>query len=356
MALARLNGVAVRGIVSALPAGVEETADVAARFGDDAARRLAAATGIHARHLAAPDQCTSDLAVPAAQALLSGLGWDAADIDLLVFVSQTHDQVLPATACLVQRRLGLPKTVAAFDLSLGCSGYVYGLWAAGSALASLLPHPDGRPRRALLLAGDTTSRILDPDDRAVAPLFGDAAAATALEMDPAAPPLTVDLGTDGAGAPYLTVPGGAMRAPGTPPRLFMDGTQVFAFTLREVPAAIATTLDAAGWDAADVDRFVLHQANEMMIRRLGQKIGADERRLVLALARHGNTSSASVPLALTHAVAEDLKAGPLRLLLSGFGVGWSWATAAATLGPLAVCETIILPSPQAPGAAIRPLG
>ncbi|WP_044559807.1 3-oxoacyl-ACP synthase III family protein [Azospirillum sp. B4] len=344
MALARLNGVAVRGIVSALPARVEDTATLAARFGEDAARRLTTATGIHARHLAAADQCTSDLAVPAAQALLAGLGWSPDDIDLLVFVSQTHDQVLPATACLVQRRLGLPKTAAAFDLSLGCSGYVYGLWAAGAALASLLPRADGRAARALLLAGDTTSRILDPDDRAVAPLFGDAAAATALEIDAAAPPITVDLGTDGAGAPYLMAAGGAMRAPGQPPRLFMDGTQVFAFTLREVPAAITATLAAAGWAVADVDRIILHQANEMMIRRLGQKIGATDDQLVLALARHGNTSSASVPLALTDAVAADLRAGPLRVVLSGFGVGWSWATAAATLGPLAVCETLVLPA------------
>ncbi|MDG3442960.1 3-oxoacyl-ACP synthase III family protein [Nitrospirillum amazonense] len=344
MALARLNGVAVRGIVSALPARVEDTADLAARFGEEAARRLATATGIHARHLAAPGQCTSDLAVPAAQALLDGLGWAADSVDLLVFVSQTHDQVLPATACLVQRRLGLSKSAAAFDLSLGCSGYVYGLWAAGSALASLLPRADGRPARALLLAGDTTSHILDPDDRAVAPLFGDAAAATALEIDAAAPPMIVDVGTDGAGAPYLMAAGGAMRGPDRPPRLFMDGTQVFAFTLREVPGAIAATLAAIGWTAADVDRFVLHQANEMMLRRLGHKIGATDEQLVLALARHGNTSSASVPLALTDAVAADLKAGALRVLLSGFGVGWSWATAAATLGPLAVCETIVLPA------------
>ncbi|MEE3623285.1 ketoacyl-ACP synthase III [Nitrospirillum sp. BR 11752] len=343
MALARLNGVAVRGIVSALPARVEDTTDLAVRFGEDAARRLATATGIHARHRVAPDQCTSDLAVPAAQALLRGLGWPADSVDLLVFVSQTHDQVLPATACLVQRRLGLPKTAAAFDLSLGCSGYVYGLWAAGSALATLLPRADCRPARALLLVGDTTTRLLDPDDRAVAPLFGDAAAATALEIDPAAAAMTIDLGTDGAGAPYLMAAGGAMRAPDQLARLFMDGTQVFAFTLREVPAAIAATLAAAGWSPADVDRFVLHQANEMMIRRLGQKIGATEDKLVLALARHGNTSSASVPLALTDAMAGMLKAGPARVLLSGFGVGWSWATAAATLGPLAVCETLVLP-------------
>ena len=344
MTQARLTGITLRGIVSAVPERHEGEAELAARFGADAARRIAEATGIRGRHLVPEGQCTSDLAVAAAERLMRRLGWSPDDIDLLVFVSQTHDHILPATACLAQKRLGLPKGCAAFDLSLGCSGYVYGLWAAGG----LLPTLGGRGR-ALLLAGDTTSRLLDADDRSVAPLFGDAATATALELDPAAPPLHVDLGTDGAGAPYLIVPGGAMRrpaeagAPRTGPegdRLFMDGTQVFAFTLREVPGAIRAKLERAGWTAADVDAFVLHQANEMMIRRLGQKVGATEAQLVLALAAHGNTSSASIPLAMTEALAGPLTVGRRKLLLSGFGVGWSWATAALEAGPLGACETV----------------
>ncbi|HYC02645.1 MAG TPA: ketoacyl-ACP synthase III [Azospirillaceae bacterium] len=345
MTQARLSGIALRGIVSALPERHEGLDQLSARFGADAARRIADATGIRGRHIVAEGQCTSDLAVAAAERLLARLGWAAESIDLVVFVSQTHDHILPATACLAQRRLGLPKRCAAFDLSLGCSGYVYGLWAAGGLLPTL-----AGSGRALLLAGDTTSRLLDPDDRAVAPLFGDAATATAIELDPGAGPIHLDLGTDGAGAPYLIVPGGAMRRPGDGThapgpegdRLFMDGTQVFAFTLREVPPSIRATLEAASWAPADVDAFVLHQANEMMMRRLGQKIGAPEDRLVLALADHGNTSSASIPLAMTGALAGPLTAGPVRLLLSGFGVGWSWATAALTVGPLGACETVLV--------------
>jgi len=333
MPIARIPNIRLRGIVSALPEGREDLAGLAARFGEDQARRLAAATGISARHLAADGQCTSDLAVPAAERLLDRLGWSRDSVDVLIFVTQTPDHPLPATACLAQNRLGLSRRCAAFDLSLGCSGYVYGLWTAASLLNGL------GGGRALLLAGDTTSRLLDAGDRSVAPLFGDAATASALEVEPGAPPLTFDLGTDGAGAPYLIVPGGGMRDPDGG-RLFMDGTQVFAFTLREVPNAVARTLAAAGWTAGDVDRFVLHQANEMMIRRLGQKIGAGADRLVVALAGHGNTSSASIPLAMTEALATELTARPLRLLLSGFGVGWSWATAAMETAPLTVCGTV----------------
>lgn len=351
MALARLNGVAVRGIVAALPERQEGVADLARRFGDDAARRIATATGIQARHLVAEGQCASDLAHAAATDLLAGLGWDPGSIDLLVMVSQTPDHPLPANACLLQHRLGLSRQAAAYDVNLGCSGYVYGLWNVAAALASLVA-PVGRahPPRALLLVGDTTSRLIDLDDRAIAPLFGDAAAATALELDPAAAAMVIDLGSDGAGAPYLCATGGGMRQAGTPPRLFMDGTQVFTFTLREIPRAVQATLDAAGWSMADVDHVVLHQANEMMIRRLAGKIGADMRQVVLALSQHGNTSSASVPLAIADALGRDLIGEGRRLLLSGFGVGWSWATAAVNWGPLAVCRTITVPGVIAGGS------
>lgn len=336
MAQARIQGIALRGIVSALPAATQDVNDLARRFGAEQAERIAAATGIHRRHIARPGQCLSDLALPAARELLEGLGWAADSIDLLIVVTQTPDHPLPATACLLQNALGLGRHCAAFDLGLGCSGYVYGLWNAASLLAGM-----GRGR-ALLVAGDITSRTLDVDDRSTAPLFGDAAAVTALEVDPAAGPLVVDLGTDGAGAPYLIKQQGGQRAPDGP-LLFMDGTQVFAFTLREVPKAIAATLAAAGTDMADIDHLVLHQANEMMLKRLGQKLGATADQLVLALAERGNTSSASIPLAISDRLGSSLAAGPRRLLLSGFGVGWSWGSAVWQVGPVAgPCRTILV--------------
>lgn len=333
MAQARINGIALRGIVSALPAGVEDVTHLAIRFGTDQAERIAAATGIRRRHIAAPGQCMSDLALPAAQELLSDLQWDSGSVDVMICVTQTPDYPLPATACLLQQRLGLGKQCAAFDVGLGCSGYVYGLWLAASLLSGM------GQGRALLVAGDTTSRTMDPDDRSVAPLFGDAATVTALEWDAEAGCLTVDTGTDGAGAPYLIQPGGGTRQPDGP-LLFMDGTQVFAFTLREVPKAIATTLALADTDITEIDYVVLHQANEMMLRRLGTKIGAREDQLVLALAERGNTSSATIPLAITDALRGPMMTGKQTLLLCGFGVGWSWGTAIWSTGPARTCRTI----------------
>lgn len=331
MVASRVSGIAARGLVAALPATVETTEDLGRAFGLEAAERIATATGIHARRVAAPGQTVSDLAVAAIERLLDGLGWARESIDLLIVVTQTGDHRLPATACLLQHRLGFSKACAALDLNLGCSGFVYGLWNAAATLTVT------EARRAILVAGDVTTAMTRPEDRAVRPLFGDAVAALALERDPDAPAMCFDLGTDGAGAPYLIT---RRSVDATPETLFMDGTQVFAFTLREVPRGIAAVLATAGWSAAEVDHFVLHQANAMMIRHLGPKIGASPDRLVVALADVGNTSSASIPLALAQALGPALVGPPRKLLLSGFGVGWSWGSAAVTWGGMALCEAI----------------
>ncbi len=338
MVASLLDGVRLAGVCTCLPAAKEDSEALVARFGAAAIERIVKATGITRRHVTAPTQCTSDLAEAAARHLLERLGWNADSIDLLVFVSQTHDHLLPATACLVHQRLGLGKHCAVFDQGLGCSGYVYGLWTAAALLRSLTPG-----RRALLLCGDTTARLCARGDRTVAPLFGDAAAATALQRDEQIlEPWAFDLGSDGSGAPYLMVHGGAMRVPGEPPELFMDGTQVFAFTLREVPDSIRRTLARLGWSVRDVDHIVLHQANEQMIRHLGQKLQAVPAQMVVSLADYGNTSSASIPLAMTTGLAGRLDRWGGAVLLSGFGVGWSWATVALRCPPLPCLDTLTL--------------
>jgi 3-oxoacyl-[acyl-carrier-protein] synthase-3 len=324
--LSRVQGVAIRGLVAALPARTETADDLAAAFGDDAARRIADATGIETRHVVAPGQGLLDLARPAAARLLERLGWDAGDVDALVVVTQTGERVLPAAACVLQHALGLPKRAAAFDLNLGCSGYVYGLWTLSSLFATT------EARRAILVVGDVTSTLCGVNDRNVRPLFGDAVVATALERDEGAPPMCFALGSDGAGAPYLTAPRDG--------NLFMDGTQVFALTLREVPGNVAEAMKLAGWTVADVAHFVLHQANAMMLRRLGAKLGIPSEQLVIALERFGNTSSASIPLAMVSALADPLVAAPCNLLLSGFGVGWSWGSVALTCGPLGAADLL----------------
>jgi 3-oxoacyl-[acyl-carrier-protein] synthase-3 len=319
------------GIVSALPAHSEANADLADRFGAETIAKIIAATGIERRPIARTET-VGELGTLAARHLLARLDWAAETVDLIVVVTQTPDYPMPATACLIQNALGLAKATAAFDLSLGCSGFVYALSVVSSLLAT------GAAKRALLVTGDITSRLIGADDRSLAPLFGDAVSVTALEADGTGiGSMSFDLGTDGSGAPYLTCRTGGTVEPG-PARLFMDGTQVMAFSLKQVRPSIQRVMTEAGKAMTEIDHVVLHQANAMMLKTLGQKLGATPEQLVIALRDYGNTSSASIPLALTECLggSEDSK----RLLLSGFGVGWSWASAYWETPVPGVCEIV----------------
>ena len=318
------------GIVSALPAHSEANADLADRFGAEAIAKIIAATGIERRPIA-KTETVGELGTQAARRLLERLDWAPETIDLVVVVTQTPDYPMPATACLLQNALGLAKHAAAFDLSLGCSGFVYGLSIVGSLLAT------GAARRALLVTGDITSRLIGADDRSLAPLFGDAVSVTALEAGGIGN-ISFDLGTDGSGAPYLTCHAGGTVEPG-PARLFMDGTQVMAFSLKQVRPSIQRVMAEAGKAMAEIDHVVLHQANAMMLKTLGQKLGATPEQLVIALREYGNTSSASIPLALTECLGGG-GAGVKRLVLSGFGVGWSWASACWETAVPGVCAVV----------------
>ena len=290
--------------------------------------------------------CTSDLCFAAADRLLSDLGWPRDSVDALIFVSQTPDYRLPATACTLQQRLRLSKRCAAFDIGLGCSGHVYGLWVASSLIAA------GGAKRALLLTGDTSTYFCSPLDRSVALLFGDAGTATAIEADAAAPPMHFVLGTDGSGRDNLIVPAGGFRRPHAPDTavraagddgnsrsaedLFMNGAEIFTFTLREVPPLITAVLDGAGWSKDDVDAFVFHQANQFMLQHLAKRLKLPKEKFVLAMEEFGNTSSASIPLALSVRLARPLGERACKTVLAGFGVGYSWAAVALTCGPMAM--------------------
>ncbi|ESQ93458.1 ketoacyl-ACP synthase III [Asticcacaulis benevestitus] len=319
------------GIVTAMPEAVSENADLAASFGAETMAKIMAATGIERRPVA--DRHTvSQLGEAAAVVLLERLGWAPDSIGLLIVVTQTPDYPLPGTASLLQNRLGLAKSTAAFDISLGCSGYVYGLSVAHAMMQS------GNIRRALLVTGDITSHMISESNRALAPLFGDAVAVTALELSEHGQ-IAFDLGSDGSGAPYLISKTGGLAEPGTP-ELFMDGTQVMAFSLKQVAPSIERALHEAGKSIGDMDYVVLHQANAIMLKTLGQKIKAREDQLVYAVRDFGNTTSTSIPLALCDHLSKVATAPQLTLLLCGFGVGWSWSTAVwQTEAPL--CHDII---------------
>jgi 3-oxoacyl-[acyl-carrier-protein] synthase-3 len=310
-------------------------------------QKIATGTGVHSRHVADPHICTSDMCSAAASNLLEATGWDAASIDALVFVSQTPDYHLPATACIIQERLGLAKSCAAFDLNLGCSGYVYGLWVVSRLMSA------SGIKRALLLAGETASWTAAPTDRAVSFLFGDAGTATAIEFDADAAPMSFSLGTDGTGHRNIMIPGGGYRNRTSAETLVrsagedgvlrnehesrMNGPEVFTFTLREVPALIKGALATAGKSIDEIDSFVPHQANLFMLQHLAKKMKIPQEKVALGLAEYGNTSSASIPLTICSTLRDRVAAGRNTLMLAGFGVGWSWGAAVIT------CDSLIVP-------------
>lgn len=345
-----LQGFAVRGIAAAVPRQVSGLRELTEAFGNDA-RRIAASVGVTSRHIAPPGSCSSDLCFAAATRLLEDLQWERDSVTALVMVTQTPDYFLPATACVLHGRLGLAAGCAAFDVNLGCSGYVYGLWLVARLLG---PHR----RRALLLAGDTISKLVSQTDRSVVPLFGDGGTATAIEWTGDDSVWVTEVGTDGSGALRLLVPAGgfrcrpegealAARDDGSgnlraDVHLQMDGAEVMAFTLKEVPPLVSRVLAAAAWSVDDLDWFVPHQANRMMLQQLSRRAQIPFGKLLMALEHFGNTSSASIPLTLVAQLRASLTVRESKLLLAGFGVGFSSAAIAMRMGPIAVSQLIEL--------------
>jgi 3-oxoacyl-[acyl-carrier-protein] synthase-3 len=317
---------AIAAVEYHLPERALTNAELAGAFPDWRVEKIAAKTGIERRHLAAPGECASDLAVAAARKLFAAGACQPEEVDFLLLCTQSPDHFLPTTACLLQHRLGLPLRAGALDFNLGCSGYVYGLGLARGLIET------GQAANVLLLTADTYSKFLDPDDRGTRALFGDAAAATLVQGRPAAADGLPWLGpfvwgTDGRGGDNLIVAAGGLRRPDGPVRLHMNGPEIFTFALRAVPRAVREVLDQAGKTADDVDLFVFHQANRFMLEHLRARLQVPPEKFVLALESCGNTVSSSIPIALHEAARRGLLAPGRLLLLVGFGVGYSWGAA-----------------------------
>jgi 3-oxoacyl-[acyl-carrier-protein] synthase-3 len=344
------RGVRIRGVASAVPDRIVTSAEEASVFGQVEMEKIASTTGIRERRIAPEGICTSDLCIAAADELLKHTDIARDSIDALIFVTQTPDYVLPATACSLHGRMGLATGCAAFDVNLGCSGYTYGLWMAAHLIAG------GGASRVLLLAGETPSRVVNPLDRSARPLFGDAGTATIVEADPAAGEIRFVFGTDGTGQNDLYIPAGCFRLPdaaaacdaiagddGNPRRLVdlhMDGSAVFNFTLDRVVPLVREAIRDASWSVDDVDTAVFHQANEFMLRHIAKAAKLPWEKVPCSLGRFGNTSSASIPLTLTTALSRGGVIPPGKLLLAGFGVGLSWCS--ATLAGGEICAPPLL--------------
>jgi len=288
-------------------------------------------TGIRERHIAAPDECASDLAFQAGEQLFAQADIQRSEIDYVIFCTQLPDYPLPTTACLLQDRLGLPTACGALDINLGCSGYVYGLGLAQGLIET------GQASHVLLLTGETYSKVLRDDDVSVRTLFGDAGSATLIQAVPADDRLIGPYvyGTDGRGGPNLILKRNAWRTAAVTvgehvdetsdsDALTMNGPEIFTFTLKAVPKAIQSLLQRAELQLDEIDLFVFHQANQYMLTHLRNKIGIPAEKFVIAMEHAGNTVSSTIPYALQAALHDGRLTPGKLVMLVGFGVGYSW--------------------------------
>jgi 3-oxoacyl-[acyl-carrier-protein] synthase III len=278
-------------------------------------------TGIRERRIAADSQALSDLSLPAARQALEQAGNDGTDVDLLIVATVTPDMMFPSTSAILADQLGA-KDAAAYDLSAGCTGFMYAIAQAYGMVAS------GLARRALVVGGDVLSRILDWTDRSTVVLFGDGAGAVVLEPSDEAGFLGFELGADGAGGGNLWLPGSGSRKFEDPDRLVkMNGREVFKFATRVLVSSAEAVLEQYGASVDDVDVYIPHQANIRIIDHATKKLGIPSERVVINVDRYGNTSSGSIPLALADAQADGrLRPGKL-VLMTGMGAGLTWGSA-----------------------------
>jgi 3-oxoacyl-[acyl-carrier-protein] synthase-3 len=305
---------------------------------DDLEQKL----GVVERRIAAEGETASDLAFEACRKLLDRTS--AADIDYLLYCTQSPDYYMPSSACILQDRLGLQREIGAFDFNLGCSGYVYGLHMAKCLIAA------GEAQKILLVTADTYSKYIHPNDRTVRVLFGDGATATLIESADDGPG---ELGpfllrTDGRGRENLIVPAGGLRLPKSPDtareatdesgccrsknNLFMDGPAIFSFAISSVPRLVREILAKAGLTSDQIDFYVYHQANKFMLDQLFQRSKIPESKALRCYRWVGNTVSSSIPLAVEQGLREGIIETGHRLLLVGFGVGYSWGAGVLTWG------------------------
>lgn len=297
--------------------------------------KISSKTGIEARHISSDDEFTSDMAVHAANKLFDEHLFDKNEIDFLLLCTQSPDYFLPTTACILQDRLGLKTSIGALDFNLGCSGYVYGLSLAKGLIAANMA------TNVLLITAETYSKFIHPKDKSNKTIFGDAAAATLVCADSG----TLEIGdfvfgTDGKGAENLIVKNGAARNKiqenadvvdeygnvRNDNNLYMNGTEIFSFTSESVPQLTTAILDKIDKKIEDIDLFVFHQANKYMLNHLRKKIGIPQDKFFLAMEHCGNTVSSTIPIALYEAIASKRIVDCKNIILSGFGVGYSWAS------------------------------
>lgn len=324
-----MNYAAIGPIAIHLPERVETNDELSAMFPKWDLDLIYEKTGIRSRHIAAPDECASDLGVAAAEKLFAEQGIDRSSIDFLLLCTQTPDYPLPTTACLMQHRLGLRTSIGALDFNLGCSGFVYGLSLADGLIRS------GAARNVLLVTAETYSKYIHAEDRSLRTIFGDGAAATLITAADQPSLSAFTFGTDGsAGDALLVNTGGARTGEGVmQPRtkmrwqskLYMDGPGLIKISLEAIPPMVERVLAAGEVDDKQIDLYLVHQATHKLLDHLRQEMHLDEERMPTVLRDYGNTVSSTIPIIINELRQSGRLRRGTRSLMAGFGVGFSWA-------------------------------
>jgi len=307
---------------------------ISADFPEWGVEKISQKTGIYTRHIANKDEFASDLGVKAALRLFDEHNIDRSTIDFILYCTQSPDYFLPTTACIIQNKLQLPTGIGALDFNLGCSGFVYGIGLAKGLIAT------GSAKNVLLITAETYSKFIHPKDKSNLTIFGDAAAATLITKEPGMFKIgNFVYGTDGSGSENLIVRNGGIKNRDlngedesgeegfkrNDNNLYMNGPAIFQFTTQAVPELISKTLAANNIAREDIDMFIFHQANKYMLDFIRKKIGIAESKCFYFLEDCGNTVSSTIPIALNGALAESKVNSNSKILLAGFGVGYSWA-------------------------------
>ena len=323
----------IKGISYYLPEKVLTNDELVKDFPEWTVEKVASKIGVYERHIAAANETSADMAIKAAKKLLGEYNFDPAAIDFVMLCTQSPDYFLPTSACIIQDKLGIPVRSGAVDFNLGCSGFVYGLAIAKGLIAG------GIAKNVLLLTSETYSKFIHPQDKSNRTIFGDGAAATLISTEGFAEIMDFSLGTDGKGASNLIVATGGFRHlnpindiklddsgnPSSSDYLYMNGAEIFNFTLEMVPELVKETLYNNSLEMNDIDQFIFHQANKYMLNFIRKKIKIPEEKFYYYMEKVGNTVSATIPIALYEAMQDKTILPGQQVLIAGFGVGYSWA-------------------------------
>lgn len=338
MAFLKVEKVAIRGISGCVPANVEENKDLPF-YASGEAEQVIAKIGIERRHIASEDITVADMCLKAAAKLIEELGWEKDSIDLLALCTQDPDYLNHPTSFLVHDKLGLPETTMCMDFYHGCPGWVVSLSSVSNMVST------GQIKRAILLDGDTVTKAGTPNNREERPLFGDAGTATALEYDEDAKPFYFNIGTKSDDGRALINPNGGFRNPYTMESLKydldrragklsveeltskMDSMDVFSFAITKVPKALKRLCAEYSINIDEIDKLVLHQANKLILDNIAKRMKVPAEKVPLGLRNYGNTTSASIPMAMISECASELRAGDVKNLVCGFGTGLAWGAA-----------------------------